>query len=196
MKVVEKIEFFSRIALKEAQDKRTQLLPEIHRQYMEACEKITLEANKKYEKTIAEETYKAEQMKNREILQANKQAKRSLIELRAQLTNDLFDGVLDMITDFIESEEYFDLLTENIKKVAEQYPQGVTVSICKRDMDYENIVLKIKGIDGVSVVEGSNEMLGGFTAQVNGKNIFIDNSYRTKLKEAKSSFNRFKITES
>lgn len=192
MKVAEKIEFFSKIALKEAQDKRAQLLPEIHRQYMEACDKMTLEANKKYEKAIAEETYRAEQTKNREILQSNTEAKHSLIELRTQLTNDLFEGVSEMLTDFIETQEYFDLLEKNIAEVAKQYPQGITISICERDMTFKNSINKINGVE---VVEGKDEMLGGFTAQVKGKNIFIDNSYRAKLEEARNSFNGFRITE-
>lgn len=192
MKVAEKIDFFSKMALKEAQDRRAQLLPEIHKQYLDACEKMTLEANKKYEKTIQEETYKAEQMKNREVLQANTEAKRSLIELRTQLTNDLFENVLNMITDFIETEEYFALLVKNITETATEYPQGITVSICGRDMVLKDRIGKIAGVE---LIMGKDEMFGGFTAQVNGKNIFIDNSYRTKLEEARSSFSGFKITE-
>lgn len=192
MKVSEKIEVFGTIALKEAQDKRAQFLPEIHKEYIDACDKIASEANKTYEEIIEKETYKAEQMKNHEILQANKEARHSLIELRAQLAGELFEEVSAMIADFIETEEYSQLLVKNIAETAKQYSQGIIVSICRRDMALEK---EISVIPGVEVAEGDDKMLGGFIARVKGKNIVIDNSYKTRLDDERNSFNGFKITE-
>lgn len=191
MNVKDKLEGFSKIAIREAETKRVKILNEINLEYKNACDETTLKAQKKAESLINEEQYKAEQMKNREILNAMTQAKKSLIDLRKQLKDDLFKNVMAKLADYIETDNYADSLINDIKNLAIKYNGKITVYLCRRDMVFAERLLEIPN---VKIVEDKDDLIGGYRAILNEENIVIDNSYKEKLKEANDAFIGFKIT--
>ncbi|MDR2904330.1 MAG: hypothetical protein LBU77_07480, partial [Clostridiales bacterium] len=85
MNVKDKLEGFSKIAIREAEAKRVEILNEMNHEFKKACVETTIRAQKKSDSILNEEKFKAEQQKNKEILEATIEAKRSLIDLRKNL---------------------------------------------------------------------------------------------------------------
>jgi vacuolar-type H+-ATPase subunit E/Vma4 len=162
----------------------------MNREFKKACVATTAKAQKKADAILNEEKFKAEQQKNKEILDATIEAKRALIDLRKSLKESLFQGVMAKLAEYIESNEYEQFLINDIKALAQQFGGQMTVYLCPRDMVFER---KITETPNVKVLEDKDDMIGGYRAVIANQNMIIDNSYKEKLREANDSFNGFKI---
>ena len=191
MKIREKLEAFSKIAMHSATDTNAAMQIQLDADFANACEQAKQEAQQAAKTLLDEERQAAEQEKTKAVLEASSEARKTLIAKRAELTARLFARVEQDIDAYTETETYVESMVVEISKLAEAYPAGIVVQLCPRDMRFaEKITLP-----NVVIVQGADAMRGGYIAQVNNSAIRFDCSYAQKLADARVAFNGFKITE-
>jgi vacuolar-type H+-ATPase subunit E/Vma4 len=124
--------------------------------------------------------------RNRKLSAETMEIRRKVLEKTAEISDRIFAEVGHKLTEYMKTPEYDELLCAQIKKAA-SFAQGdaITVYINPSDKD------KIKTLEektGVSLTVSDRDFVGGTRAVISSRSILIDNSFLTKLEEAKSSF--------
>ncbi len=191
MKVTEKLDSFAKTAFREAESKSAKIEEELDEMYERECEKIYNEALKESKEKIAEEKQKLDNQKNKDIMESSKNSRLSVIDMRNQLIADIFKNVTAKITDYAETEEYFDRLCADMKEVYEKYGE-VEFFLCERDMFLKDKILaKMK--DAI-ITLSDTDIFGGFKARVIKGNLLIDYSFSSRLEEERLNFKGFRIS--
>lgn len=192
MNVQHKLEGFMDIVLKEATEKREQILRKIEDEFESSCNEIRKNAEKEANERYINECYIAEQKKNKVIMQAAIDSKKAVVELRNRYWDEMFDRVRCRIKEFVQSDEYEGFLLTKIKDACSQNADS-TVYLSPEDMIYAD---KIKDMTGCSVFEYENgeDLIGGFKLKINSKNAIIDSSFKAGLEEVRQDYSAFKIT--
>lgn len=135
----------------------TELIKDIQREADQYCKSITEETDS-YVKRETEKAYKKahtdiKTFKKNEIDRLNEETnsvyseleseeKRSLLELRRNLSDKLFQNAEKKISAFTESESYCGFLTDNVDEVLTAIGEDCEIILCPRDRKYEEILLK------------------------------------------------------
>lgn len=178
--------------MQEAERKNEKVLTEIKDRFKRACEDYEKKARRIEEEILLKEKYKAEQIKNKNITEAMKNEKKSLIELRNQSTEKIFSNVRKKVEDFVNSDKYEKYLINQIEGAKNMYGSDMEVFIINKDIKYKGVIFSATAIE---VKISQENFIGGCKIIVTNKNIIIDNTIETKLIEAKTSFNIFKIVD-
>lgn len=186
MTLDEKIELFSKAVI----DSATKQNVEIVHQYQESLQKI-YDEHKQNSFKKAEAAYLAEsenliREKNRSLSSEAIKIKRKISEKTSELTDKLFQDVALKLDEYMKTPEYFDLLTTQITK-AKTFARDDEIIIYINPSD-EGLKQLLEENTGVKLTVSSRNFYGGTRAVIHSKNILIDNSFLTKLSEAKSSF--------
>lgn len=194
MNVKHKLEVFSKIALSEAEKKSREMIEKLNRDFVLEFEKETAGAKAGAAKRIADETAAAELNKSREIAAASMKAKKTLVDLRQRLTDDLFAGVGNMLLKYAdENPAYINSLVSEISETAKSF-EGFRIAVYMRPRDAERIKA-LFARENVEIAEGPEEMLGGFKAVVEGRGVCVDKTFARRLAEARENFSGISITE-
>ncbi|MDR1537918.1 MAG: hypothetical protein LBU32_07965 [Clostridiales bacterium] len=189
MKIKEKLAFFSKMAAQEAEQQRKAILTDIEGQMNEAVAEITMEAEKQAAKRIQSESFKIAQMKNKEVIRAATQAKRSVVDLRASLIDDLFNNALARVKAYTLTPEYRERISEEIKELALKR-QNFKVLLMERDADFHSDFSSCSDFEAVK-----EDFIGGFKLLLEDRNALEDHTYLTRLIEARAEFNELKFGE-
>lgn len=186
MTLDEKIELFSKAVI----DSATRQNIEIVQQYKESLQKI-YDEHKENALNKAEAAYLAEsenllREKNRTLSSEAINIKRKINEKSSELVDKLFQDVALKLEEFMKTPEYFDLLTTQITK-AKTFAREDEIIIYINPSD-EGLKQLLEENTGVKLTVSTRNFYGGIRAVIHSKNILIDNSFLTKLSEAKSSF--------
>ena len=187
MNVSDKLRAFSVTAVQEAEDKKKELIDRIEAEYADACAAYAAEARGRFELAFQDERRKAGREKNREILAAKSEARRSLYELKAQLAEGVFARVRARIAAYTETRDYSRALWAGIKELAAKHPGEIEVSLRSADIGGAGELppnLRLVPDDSLA---------GGFRARIPEKNIIIDHSYKERLEKAREEFNFFRL---
>jgi len=191
MNVNKKLELFSAIAMRAAADTNAVVETKMDEELANACAQAEQEARLSARKLLDEEQGRAEQKKNRTILEASTASRKTLIALRAELTERLFARAERELEAYMASDAYTTALVTDLTKLAAAHPSGLTVTLCARDM----AVTDTLDLTRIAVVQGEDTMRGGYIAQVNGGATRFDCSFAQGLADARAAFNGFKITD-
>ena len=209
MNVSHKLEFFSKAAIQEALNQKDEITAEMDAEMERTLEEIRQDTEKQMAARIQSESYKIDQVKNREIIQASTEAKKSLIELRGQLMDDLFGNVANRIDAFVTGPGYLDYLTKAIEKAIRRHQgqgqrqredQSSDQSKCQvlltpRDMVHAPELARLLSLSLNSFQEAREDFVGGFKLYLAEKNAMEDHSFRSRLTEERSNFVLFKIAD-
>lgn len=190
MKVRDKLEYFSKVAMQEAIEKKNDMAKEMEKEFNEAHAEAVRQTERLSSERIRNEKYKIEQMKNKEVMKAFTETKVMLIELRNNLTDQLFDNVEGRLRQFMQTDAYEGYLLDEIGKRT----AGVkaTIALMPRDMVYAE---KIKLRTGLPVEEAREDFIGGFKLYIPQKSGVMDYSFQARLREERDTFNLFRIPE-
>lgn len=124
--------------------------------------------------------------KNRRLSSDTMEIRRKVLDKSAEYTELIFQDVLQKLKDFMNTAEYNNLLITQIKN-AYDFANGdpITIYINPTDED-KKVMLEEK--TGVSLTVSNRDFIGGTRAVIPSHSILIDNSFLTKLQEAKSTF--------
>lgn len=192
MNLEEKLESFSNMAISEAEKKRNEMLKKIKEESSLACDEFRKKENRRKDEILKEENAKIQQEKNKKLIETSIKSKKTLIDLREKLTNDLFSSVTKKIEAYITSDEYLNKLKNDITKLSDEYNDEIEIYLDKRNMSLKSQLNENKNIN-IKILEAKENLLGGYKALIKSKNIIIDNSYREKIMEEQRNFSKIKI---
>lgn len=186
MTLDEKIELFSKAVI----DSATKQNIDIVHQYNESLQKI-YDEHKQNTLNKAEAAYLAESEnllrdKNRTLSSEAIKIKRNISEKSSELIDKLFQDVSLKLEEYMKTPEYFNLLNTQISK-AKAFAREDEIIIYINPSD-EGLKQLLEEKTDVKLTVSSRDFLGGTRAVIHSTNILIDNSFMTKLSEAKSTF--------
>lgn len=190
MTTEEKLERFQKFCLEDARQRSTNMLDE----YTKALEKTFSEhqadARRRAEMQIKTETEKLQKEINKQVSIEQIDLKRTLGRKQEELKDKLFVELRDMLANFMETSQYLQLLEKQIAS-AIQLADGEPMTIYMDPAD-EDKVRRLSHHHNADIRISQYSFSGGTRAVIPGKNILIDNSFETKLNEAREHF-RFNL---
>ena len=187
MTTEEKLKHFLDTCMEDAHDRSSRMLDE----YMSALEKTFEEhqedARRRAKMQIRLESEKMERELNKQLAMEHISIKRDLGHKQEELKEKLFTEVKDMLANFMETPEYYQLLENQIQ-------QAVTFAGDDHIVIYLDPADESKARD-LSFAHNKTQILiseysfsGGIWAVIPSRHILIDNSFQSKLAEAKENF--------
>ena len=107
-------------------------------------------------------------------------------EKNKERKNELFTEVRKLLEQFMTTGEYQDLLVKQIKE-AKEFARNEAITIYIDPADF-NFLTSLETATNCPITVSETSFLGGTRAVIPSKNILIDNSFETKLKEKKEAF--------
>lgn len=183
MTLDEKLEQFYNVTIESATTRNIEIVEE----YKASLTK-TLEEHKREAIRKSEEAYKLEaegliREKNRSLSAEAINVKRKLNEKILELNDALFEDVVVKLQAYMKTKDYEDLLAKQIKSAKEFAREDeMTIYINLAD---EHLKQSLEDTTGVTLTVSSYDFVGGTRAVIPAKNILIDHSFASKLKELK-----------
>lgn len=186
MTVEEKLKHFEEICTDDAKKQYDKMIFD----YTASLEKIFQEHKQntvhQADLRVAAETEKIHRDSNRELSLGQIDIKRSLSQKQEELKGKIFTELRDELAKFMETPEYSRMLEAQIRKAKEfAGTDEVHFYIDPSDKNKQNLLSMHTDCD-IRISEYS--FLGGTRAVISSRNILIDNSFETKLKEEEENF--------
>ena len=158
--------------------------------YREALEKV-LKDHKEEMRWQAETRIKAEQSNARHMLnQANARTqlelKRKTGKVQVELKDKIFKEAHALVEEYMQTDEYEAYLVKSIRKATEFAPgEDMTIYINPSD---EPRLSSLEKATGTRLTVSSEDFIGGTRAVIRERNILIDNSFTTLLRNEYDKF--------
>jgi len=186
MTIEEKLELFKKSTMEEA-DKRSKDIQEDYRRALEDMyESRIRQAKEKAEDQIKAQTDVLMRRHNRTISREVNNIKRDIGEKHHEAKENLFKDIEAKLIEYTKTSAYEEKLTRliiNARKVAKSNP--ITIYIDPIDADKAE---RLEKETDMPITISKIPFLGGIRAVISSKNILIDNSFASKLAEAKQTF--------
>ncbi|MDF2484743.1 MAG: hypothetical protein K0R46_911 [Herbinix sp.] len=124
--------------------------------------------------------------RNRKLSAEAMDIRRKLLEKTAEISERVFHDVMTKLEAYMKTSEYEELLAVQIKN-AKEFALGDVITVYINPSD-ANKASALEEKTGVSLTVSDRDFIGGTRAVIPSRSILIDNSFLTKLEEAKSSF--------
>lgn len=186
MTTEEKLERFQQFCMEDVHARSAKVLDEYTAALEKAFAEHQADAQRHARMQIDTETEKIKRDINRKLSIEQINLKRTLGHKQDELKDMLFVELRDMLANFMETSQYLRLLEKQIKaaiRIAGDEPLIIYMDPADEDkarrLSFDHRAL-------IRISEYS--FLGGTRAVIPGKNILIDNSFQTKLAEARENF--------
>lgn len=186
MTTEEKLQHFQASAMEDARSQGRSMLEEYESALQKVFDEHKQEKLRQAKLQIVTETADLERQKNKELSKAQLHIKRKLSRQQAALSDKLFVEIGDMLTNFTSKPAYNDMLIRQIREAKDF--AGDDEIIIYIDPSDSSRLASLEATTGVGLTISQYSFLGGTRAVIPSKNILIDNSFQTKLAEAKEAF--------
>lgn len=186
MTLDEKLDQFYKATIDSATSQKVASLEEYEKSLLKILEDHKEEALRKAELSYQVEHKRLISEKNRDLSNESIKAKRILSEKSEEITDKLFEEVQQRLVDYMKTPAYTSLLISQIIK-AKDFANDcdVTIYINPTDAALKN---ELEAATGTTLTVSETDFFGGSRAVIRSRNILIDHSFVTKLKEAKEAF--------
>ncbi len=186
MTLEEKIEHLQTVSMEEARAEGNAIIDN----YRAALEKVLKdhkeEAMLQSETRIKGETVNARQQLNQATAKAQLELKRKQGKVQQELKDKIFEETLSLIDAYMKTDAYEDFLVKCIRK-AIVFADGELMTIYINPSD-EQKRSDLEDATGVRLTVSAEDFIGGVRAVIRGRNILIDNSFKTQLR---NEYDRF-----
>lgn len=124
--------------------------------------------------------------RNRRISAEALDIRRKVLEKTAEISDQIFKDVKIKLDEYMKTSAYDDLLSEQIKN-AVNFAKGDSITVYINPSDADKIS-SLEEKTGISLTVSNRDFIGGTRAVIPSRSILIDNSFLTRLEEAKNSF--------
>lgn len=185
--VEEKLEIFLKIVYREEEEKFQRALKELEDMNLKALEDKRKELETHRDEIVRRKISMARIERNEAMAKAIEKNKAQLRQKRKDLQDQLLKEILKKADHFVDTDEYYEYLCENINKYLKEFENNEVV-VYVREKDKESIKGCIKGLVAVTgksfVIETmSDEKIGGFVISNSEKTYNIDHSLKTLIEE-------------
>ncbi len=133
------------------------------------------------------ETVRINAKKNREICEAQEEAKKQLAGKRSELTEAVFASVRERLTEFSKTEEYKELLLSLAREAIKEFEDGELEFFVKPDdIKYSSDIKKLT--DGCTVTACDEIELGGIKVRDKKTSCLADSTLDTGLSSQREWF--------
>lgn len=158
--------------------------------YREALEKVFKDHKEEMlwqsETRIKAEQSNARQMLNQASARTQLELKKKTGKVQVELKDKIFEEVHTLVQDFMQTREYEDYLVRSIRKATEFAPgEEMTIYINPSD---EKRLSDLESITGTRLTVSTEDFIGGTRAVIRERNILIDNSFKTLLRNEYDKF--------
>ena len=158
--------------------------------HKEALEKVfedhRAEALRQSETRIKAETTNARLSLNQAAAKSQLEIKRRQGKVQQELKDKIFEEVMGLVNDYMKTEAYGDFLVKCIRQAMHFAGQDpVTIYINPSD---ETKRPDLEDATGVHLTVSAEDFIDGVRAVIRSRNILIDNSFRTQLR---NEYDRF-----
>lgn len=188
MDIETKLQRFSDVVRKEAENARNQQFSEITQRYGAKVSEFEKRTKRKYEEMTEEAVIAAENLKQKNISHKKAEIKKALIQERATYIDLIFNNVSKKLDDFFETPEYEQLIVDRINDYKEA-GDDVCAYIMRKD---EKLLRSVMQKTGITVLTVDEDFLGGVRISL-GKNRTADCTFRHRFDTERARFNKIKI---
>ena len=192
MKVADKLEYFKSVVNKEAEDQSLKLAAEADEKFQAASDAAEKDAERRANKRVQSELYKVETQKNKQLVSATVAAKRSIVELREHLTNEVFGNVAQMAVEFVKTAGYKAYLKGQIISGIRPYP-GARIIVMERDRGAVEELLAEIAPDKLDFECTDEDFIGGYKIFLPERSAIVDCTLKSKIGGEKKSFDKLRI---
>lgn len=158
--------------------------------YRDALQKVfedhKEETLRQTETRIKAETVSAKQQLNRAMAKSQIELKREQGKVQQQLKDQIFKEAMALVEDFMRTGQYEDYLVKCIHK-AVSFAPGETMVIYINPSD-ELRRSELEDATGIKLTISAEDFIGGIRAVIRSRNILIDNSFSTALRNEYDKF--------
>lgn len=186
MTTEEKLKHFQDICMEDARERSAKMLDD----YMAALEKTyeehTADAKKNADLQVKLETEKLERERNKTLSIRQLDYRREAGRRQEEFKDKLFVELRDRLANYMETGEYERFLERQVQSVKELAQDAeLVVYMDPSDADKAQRI----GVNhGLTIRISEYSFLGGIRAVIPSRHILIDNSFATKLDEARHGF--------
>lgn len=187
MTTEEKLQHFLETCMEDARTRSNKMLDEYKAALEKTFEEHKTDAIRRAEMRLELESEKIERDINKRLSIEQLNLRRQMGHLQDELKDKLFNELKDKLEHFMNTPEYSELLENQIEKaIAFAGDDELTIWIDPVDEDkMRRLVMKF----GTTQLKVSDYSFGGGTrAVIPSRHILIDNSFQSKLDEAKEAF--------
>lgn len=186
--VDEKLRKFSFMIMREADERKKEIISEAERENRALIEKEEIEALKKAYEHIQEAVRDLDKELNEKVSKAVMESKHALFKRREDMIESIFQNVLTRFGKFRQSEDYKTYLEDLIDNGLKNIGQGQIQVFA--DSDDLPLVEKIRDKAGLSfeVLESEEKLFGGLIIVNSTKGILLDRSVKSKLADERENF--------
>jgi vacuolar-type H+-ATPase subunit E/Vma4 len=183
----EKLQHFLDTCMEDARTRSNRMLDEYKKALEQTFEEHKSDARRRADMQLRQETEKIEREINKKLSIEQISIKRTLGLKQEELKDKLFVELKDMLANFLETPEYQKLLEVQVAKAVEF--AGSDPIIIYLDPVDEDKVRRLALHNGKAQIKVSEySFTGGCRAVIPNRHILIDNSFQTKLEEARENF--------
>ena len=158
--------------------------------HKEALEKVfedhRAEALRQSETRIKAETTNARLSLNQAAAKSQLEIKRRQGKVQQELKDKIFEEVMGLVDDYMKTAAYGDFLVKCIRQAVDFAGQDpVTIYINPSDEAKRS---DLEDATGVHLTISAEDFIGGVRAVIRSRNILIDNSFRTQLRNEYDKF--------
>lgn len=181
-----KIQHFMEVSIKNAEAQRDSVMEEYEKGLLSLFESHKKEAA---ENALLQEKHEIENLKRsayKNLLKESLETKRTLSLRQKEMAEKVFIEVDELLKSFRKSKEYEELLLKQINSAVDiSGSEWVVIYI---DSEDESLLSSLKESSGKELTLSKYPFGGGTRAVIPSKNILIDNSFESKIVEAKENF--------
>lgn len=182
----EKLQHFQEFTMEDARNRSSALLDEYTASLEQVFEDHKEKKLRQSQLEIKTETERLKHDRNKEVSTQHLHIKRKITRKQDELKEKLFVEVKDTLCNFMNTPAYDQLLINQIN-AAKMFAKDQSITIYIDPADSSRLSsLEVATNTLLTVSEYS--FIGGTRAKIPEKNILIDNSFETKLAEAKFNF--------
>ena len=186
MTVEEKLKHFQDICMTDARDRSAKMLDDYISGLDKAYAEHTADAKRRADMQVAAETEKLERETNKRLSIGQLDLRREISRRQEELKDKLFVELRDKLANFMESRQYQILLENQVRQVKEF--AGNEEAIIYMDPSDADKLPRIAMHLGAEIKVSQYSFVGGIRAVIPSKHVLIDNSFQTKLEEARRDF--------
>lgn len=187
MSTEEKLQHFLDICMEDAREKSARILDEYTASLDKSFQEHQADSQNRCRIQVNQESEKMKRELNKKLSIEQLNIKRILGSRQDELKDKLFVELRDMLAVFLETPEYQQLLEHQVAHAVEFAGEDeVVIYLDPVDEDKMHRLALHHGTADIRISEYS--FTGGCRAVIPSRHILIDNSFQTKLSEAKANF--------
>lgn len=188
--LTEKLNTFTSLVLKDAEEKREKILDEVEKEYSERLDAKENEILQGAYENIQQNIQKARKEANERVLHAELDAKKRVILRREEIIEEVMKAARGELVKFTESDKYEAWLMDKIEKALFEVGKGSkTIYISPDDLRLKEKIEQIPEIARLTVEASSEkDFLGGVKVFNTDRKVAVDYSFKEMLAEKKQAF--------